>query len=64
MLSEDTKTSPSDKERLEWCLKYGVVRTLGVAQDFDYLPITLELIDGEIARKAIQKATSSTQTGE
>jgi hypothetical protein len=48
---EETKrTQPTDAERLEWCLKYGVVGTLGVVSDIEYIPLTLDLIDKAIAK--------------
>lgn len=43
--------APSDTERLEWVLRYAAVKTLGTYQDFDYIPITLEIIDNAIAKE-------------
>jgi hypothetical protein len=46
---------PTDAERLAWALKYGHVKTLGTGmQDFDYQPITLEIIDAGIARMKME----------
>lgn len=45
----------TDTERLQWLLRYGHLKTLGVAQDFDYIPVTLELVDREIAREKAVK---------
>jgi|ERR1051325_1130439 hypothetical protein len=52
-----------DAARLEWVLKYGHAKTLGVAQDFDYMPITLEMIDGAIARQLEKAARGKKQCG-
>jgi len=43
---------PTDAERLQWVLRYGMARTLGTgADDYDYHPITLEMIDKAIAKE-------------
>lgn len=50
LANKSAETSPSDTERLEWCLKHGAARTLGVVTDYEYVPLTLDLIDKAIAR--------------
>jgi len=53
----DTPEPPpvSDRERVEWCLRYGLAQRLGVVTVVEYIPLTLELIDGAILREK-QKA--------
>lgn len=50
---------PTDTERLAWCLRYGHAKTLGSgARDFDYLPLTRDLIDKAIARERRRAAAA------
>jgi hypothetical protein len=54
----DTPQTTTDAERLAWCLKYGHVKFLGVATDFEYSALTLELIDKGVEKeRAARHAT-------
>jgi len=49
-VSELEAQAQTDKERLDWCLRYACGRQIGSGSaDFDYIPLTLELIDKAIA---------------
>jgi hypothetical protein len=58
--AKDTAESnaPSDAERLAWVLRYGFARRLGVVTDFEYIPLTLDLIDKAIVRERAQPAAA------
>ena len=61
---------PSDTERLQWCLKYVLAKTLAGAETFDdweYHALTLDLIDKAIIRereKAQNAAAEARRTGD